>query len=182
MPHRSWTFLHSEIVTRCPAFSIRADHYRFEPTGAEAPFLLCDSADWVLVIPITPQEDVVLVRQYRHGIREVVLEIPGGLIDPGETPLETARRELREETGYTATEIRFVGKMMPNPAINNAYVHVFVAEGCQLTDETEHDPFEKIEALLRPLREVPQLITSGELCHGLVIAAFALADTTIPHL
>ena len=177
MPHKSWTLLHTRTIADYDFVRLREDSYRFEPTGAEAPFVVCDSADWVLVIALTADEQVVLVRQYRHGVREVVLEVPGGIVDKGETLEQAAMRELREETGFTAERVRVLGKMMPNPAINSAFCHVAVAEGCHRTDEPSPDPFEEFEVLVRPLAQVPEMIRSGQLRHALVIAAFGLMET-----
>jgi 8-oxo-dGTP pyrophosphatase MutT (NUDIX family) len=169
--------LDSRTVADYRFVRIREDRYRFEPTGEEAPFVVCDSADWVLVIPLTESGEVVFIRQYRHGVQQVVLEVPGGVVDQGESPEQTAARELREETGYTAERVRHLGRMMPNPAINSAYCHVVLAEGCRHTDQPEFDPFEKIDVLRRPLSEVPEMIRRGEIDHALVIAAFGLMET-----
>jgi len=176
MPDRSWKLLSSRAIADYRVVRLREDRYRFEPTGAEADFVVCETRDWVLVIPVTPDGQVVLVRQYRHGVQRVVLEVPGGVIDPGETPEATAARELREETGYQAERVRYVGRMMPNPALNNAHLHVVLAEGCRKAGQPTPDPFERIEVLQRPLGDVPAMIASGEICHGLVIAAFALLN------
>jgi 8-oxo-dGTP pyrophosphatase MutT (NUDIX family) len=154
---------------------LREDRYRFEPTQVEADFLVCDTADWVLVIPITREREVVFVRQYRHGIQRVVLEIPGGVCDPGESPEGAAARELREETGFEAGSSRYVGPLMPNAALNNARCHVVVAKDCRLAGAPAPDPLEQLDVVLRPLDDVPAMIRSGELSHALVIAAFACA-------
>ena len=175
MPDQSWTLLSTRQVADYRILRLREDRYRFEPTQQEADFVVCDSRDWALVIPVTPDGQVVLIRQYRHGVRQVVLEIPGGVLDDGETPEASAARELREETGYAAESIRLVGKMFPNPALNNAYVHVLLAEGCRMAGEPQPDPFERIDVILRPLADIPSMIAAGEISHGLVIAAFALA-------
>ncbi len=180
MPDRSWTLLRSRSIIQYEFVGIREDRYRFEPTGAEAPFVVCESADWVLVIPVTHDGQVVLIRQYRHGVQQVVLEVPGGVVDAGESPEAAAARELREETGFSAGRVQLLGTMMPNPAINSASCHVVLAEGCHRTAEPQLDPFEKIDVLLRPLAEVPEMIRCGELSHALVIAAFALMDNHAP--
>jgi ADP-ribose pyrophosphatase len=177
MLHNSWTLLDSRTIADYEFVRLREDWYRFEPTGAEAPFVVCDSADWVLVIALTSDEQVVLVRQYRHGVREVVLEVPGGIVDKEESLEQAAMRELREETGFTAERVRLLGTMMPNPAINSACCHVALAEGCHRTDEPSPDPFEQFEVLVRPLAQVSEMIRTGELRHALVIAAFGLMKT-----
>jgi len=174
MPHDSWTLLNSRYIAKYKVLRLREDRYRFEPTRAEADFVVADSVDWAMVIPITDGGEVVFIRQYRHGVRQVVLEIPGGLLDPDEPAEETAERELREETGYAAQNVRRLGQLLPNPAHHNAHCHVFVAEGCRLAGDQRLDPFEQIEVVPRPLDAVDEMMRNGELCHAQVIAAFAL--------
>jgi len=174
MPEKSWTLLGSRDIASWHVIRLREDRYRFEPSGREGEFVVCDTPDWVLVIAITPEEQVVFVRQYRHGVREVVLEIPGGIIDAGETPEAAAVRELLEETGYTAERVRVLGRLMPNPAMNSAHFHAVLAEGCRPTVAQSLDPFERIDVVLHPLSEVPAMLRRGELVHAQVIAAFAL--------
>jgi len=173
MPHRSWTYLGSQPVSDERIFRLRHDRYRFEPTGVERDFVVIDSSSWVNVVPLTDDGRIVLIRQYRHGIQSVTLEIPGGVIDRGERPEEAAVRELREETGYTARRIRFLGRVLPNPAIQNNWCYLYAAEGCRKTTDTEPDPFEVIEVEERPLADVPGLVERGEIAHCMVISAFA---------
>ena len=176
MPDRSWTLLDSRTMLDYGIIRIREDRYLFARTDREAPFVVCESADWVLVIALTDDGQIVLVRQFRHGVQEVVLEIPGGLINEGESPEQAAQRELREETGFVAGPVRLLGRLIPNPALNNAHCHVVLAEHCRPTGEIELDALEQIEVLLRPLDEIGQMICSGQLCHALVIAALSLMD------
>jgi len=136
-------------------------------------FVVIDSASWVNVVPVTTEGNVVLIRQFRHGIRDVVLEIPGGVIDGDEAPEAAAARELREETGYVAQTIRPLARVLPNPAVQNNFLYLFVAEGCRNTGQTQPDAFELIEVLERPLEDIPGMIASGEIDHSLVITAFA---------
>jgi 8-oxo-dGTP pyrophosphatase MutT (NUDIX family) len=135
-------------------------------------FYILESEDWVNVIPITQQNDVVLIRQYRHGIREVTLEIPGGIVEPDESPEEAASRELLEETGYQGSKMIPLGVVYPNPAFLNNRCYTYLASNVLLTREQEQDEKEDIEVLLRPLDEIPRLIREGEISHSLVLAAF----------
>jgi 8-oxo-dGTP pyrophosphatase MutT (NUDIX family) len=164
--------LESREVSDHRIFRIRDDIYRFEPTGLKRDFVVMESPDWVNVVPITEDGQVVLIRQYRHGIRAVCLEIPGGIVDPHEAPEAGAIRELREETGYVAERIRRLGRVRPNPAIQDNYQHCYLAEGCRKTSVPELDPFEHIEVVLYPLADIPRLIQSEEICNALVINAF----------
>ena len=175
MPQESWSLLGSRYVREYKILRVREDRYRFKPTGAEADFVICDSADWVVIVPITKDGDIVFVRQFRHGVRQVVLETPGGIMDPGEDPAETAARELLEETGFEAATWEMPGALFPNPALNNARCHVAVARECSKTSEPSLDPFERIDVELRPQSQLKKMIQSGELCHAQAIAAFCLA-------
>ncbi|MHC4401128.1 MAG: NUDIX hydrolase [Planctomycetota bacterium] len=173
MPEESWTLLESEHVSDHRVFRVRNDWYRFEPSGAKRDFVVLDAPDWVNVVPLTADGRVVLVRQFRHGVRRVDLEIPGGMVDPGESPEEAALRELKEETGFAADRVRLVGRVSPNPAILNNDCYMFLAEGCRRAAEPKWDPFERMEIQLRRSDEIPELIRRGEIIHGLVLNALA---------
>ena len=172
MPHRSWTLLGSQHVSDHRVFRVRHDLYRFEPSGAERDFVVLESPDWVNIVPLTDEGEVVLVRQYRHGTRNVTLEIPGGVVEADETPEEAALRELAEETGFVPSRVRLLGRVHPNPAIQGNFCYMYLAEDCRRSAEPQPDAFERIEIVLRPLDEIPELIRRGEICHGLVHNAF----------
>lgn len=173
MPEKSWTLVESREVADERIFRVRHDRYRLEPAGTERDFVVLDSPDWVNVAPLTGDGRLVLIRQYRHGIRRVTLEIPGGVIDHGEPPEEAAVRELKEETGYVPERVRPLGRVSPNPAFLDNHCYLFAAEGCRRLAEPTPDPFERIEVVEVPLDEVPELVRREEICHGLVLNALA---------
>jgi ADP-ribose pyrophosphatase len=174
---KAWTLLGSRMVSDHRILRVRHDLYRFEPSRREGEFVVLESPDWVNVIPLTDDGQVVLIRQYRHGIRSATLEIPGGLIDPGEAPEAAAVRELREETGYVAGKIQALGRVRPNPAIQNNFQYCYLAEGCSKTGEPHLDPFECVEVVPTPLAEIPELIRREEISNSLVVVAFYLMST-----
>jgi ADP-ribose pyrophosphatase len=175
MPHRHWTLLGSRAVADHRILRVRYDRYRFEPSGREHDFVVLEMPAWVNVVPITDDGRVVLIRQYRHGIGAVLLEIPGGVVESNEPPEAAAARELREETGYTAARVRSLGRVLPNPAIQNNVCHLFLAEGCRLTAAPAPDPFESIEVDVYPREAIAGLVRSGEIAQAMVIAALGLA-------
>ncbi|MFQ5630880.1 MAG: NUDIX hydrolase [bacterium] len=142
-------------------------------TGKEHAFYVLDSADWVNVIPITPEGKVVLIHQFRHGTEEITLEIPGGVVDASDAkPAESARRELLEETGYDTDNIIQIGEVTPNPAILNNRCYTFLAKDVKLTQKPAFDSSEDIAIELFELEAIPTLIQSGRIHHALVVAAF----------
>jgi ADP-ribose pyrophosphatase len=128
-------------------------------------------SDWCNVIAITPDGRLVLVWQYRFGSEEISLEIPGGVIDPGEAPEHAARRELREETGYEADGIELLLVVEPNPAIQNNRCYTFVAHGARPTGATGFDAQEELETTLFPAARIPELLDAGQVTHALVQGA-----------
>ena len=141
-------------------------------TGQSHEMFVLEQPNWVNVIPLTPDDQVIMVEQWRHGTRSVHLETPGGLMDDGETPEQSARRELLEETGYEASEVIRLGTVHPNPAIQTNLQHYILAKDCRKTTELKLDHAEDISVKLVPLADVPRMIETGGITHGIVIGGF----------
>lgn len=169
---KPWSLISSLKNHSFRIFDLRVDRARSPRTNEEHDFYVLESTDWVNVIPLTPDNRVVLVRQYRHGIREITLEIPGGIVERRDTPETAARRELREETGFCEAEMVPLGRVHPNPAFLNNHCYTFIARDVARAGEQLQDEKEDIEVLLRPIEEIPGLIREGLITHSLVLAAF----------
>ena len=142
-------------------------------TGATKRFSLIDSVDWVNVIALTADDRVVLLRQFRAGAAQVCLEIPGGMIEPGEDPIPAGARELAEETGYTGGNWELIGRVRPNPAIQNNTLFTVLARGVARTQPATPDAGEVLAVETATLAECQQRLLSGEIDHALVVVAFA---------
>jgi ADP-ribose diphosphatase len=173
---RPWTTLESESIQDCRVFSVRRVRAQSPRTGDAHDFFAIDSSDWVNVVPITSDGCVVMVRQYRHGAGELTLETPGGLVDPGETPVAAAARELLEETGYAAAEIVSLGAVNPNPALFSNRLHGFLARGAQRVREVQNESTEETHVELVPLAALREEVRAGRVNHALVIAVAYLFE------
>ena len=128
--------------------------------------------DWVHVLAVTPDRELVMVEQYRHGSNTVELEIPGGIMDATDTsPVATGVRELREETGFEGESARLLGGVYANPAIMSNTCHMVLVENCALKHEVEFDSGEDIVTRLVPISEVGQMVAAGKIRHPLVVVA-----------
>jgi ADP-ribose pyrophosphatase len=137
---RPWQTIRSTPIGDFRIFKLRSDVKISPRTGKEHDFFVLDSVNWVNIVAVTPDQKLVMVEQYRHGSNTVELEIPGGMMDTGETdPVATAVRELREETGYSGENARLLGRVHSNPAILNNVTHTVLIENCRLQHAVEFD-------------------------------------------
>ncbi len=166
-----WPTESVETVTDERVFRLERVRRRSPRTGRSHEFLVLRAPDWVNVVAVTLDRRAVLVEQFRHGTARTTLEIPGGAIDPGETPEEAAARELEEETGYRAGELVTIGVVEPNPAILDNRCWTVLALGCRPAGPQRPDPAEAITVRLVPFDELDALIGRGEITHALVVAA-----------
>ena len=174
---RPWQRLGSETIYTCRIFSLRKDRNRSPRDGQEHDFFVLDSPDWVNIVPVTSDDQVVLIQQYRHGIDAITLEIPGGMVDPHDpSPLHAARREMQEETGYDSEDVIPLGSIHPNPAIQGNRCYTFLARNVEKRFEPQFDTTEEIEVTLVPVAHLPDLVRQGKISHALVVTAFYWYD------
>lgn len=169
-PPLPWERLAREHLRDCRVFEVSRVVARSPTSGAEHDFFCIDAVEWVNVVPVTADDELVLVRQYRHGSQSVTLEIPGGMVDPGETPAEAAARELLEETGYRAERVVGVGSVNPNPALFGNRVHTFVAPGVVRVAEIRNEGAEETVVERVPLARLDEVLRRGGVDSALVLA------------
>lgn len=168
-----WRRARSEQVADCRVFQVRRDASVNPRGGGEHDFYVIEAPDWINVVPLTANDEVVMIEQFRHGTGEVTLEIPGGMVDDGEDARRAAGRELLEETGYESnTELLLLGSTRPNPAIQNNWIHTFLARDVEFRQTPVFDGTEHTAVRLVPLDQVPALIADGTITHSLVIVGF----------
>ncbi|MBI4732870.1 MAG: NUDIX hydrolase [Chloroflexi bacterium] len=173
MTPKPWKILASTYLRK----NIRLDRCEL-PTGQVIEGTVLEFGDWVTVLALTKEQEVVLIRQYRHGAQKVIVEFPGGAMDTDdESPLTAARRELQEETGYTSDRIVQVGCVSPNPANHTNRIYSFLALDAEKNGGQRLDETEEIEVLLRPLDDVIAMAKRGELLQSMQVSTlfFTLA-------
>lgn len=169
---RPWPTLSSKVLGDYRIFRVRSDRKTNPRTGTQHDLFAIECVNWVNVVPITTDGQLVMVEQFRHGSNTVELEIPGGMMDPHESdPVAGGVRELREETGYEGKQARLIGSIFPNPAIQTNTCHTLLVEGCELRHPVEFDATEDLALRLVPVSEVPELIRSRRIRHALVVVA-----------
>ena len=166
-----WEVLSEKHIADCKVFEIYEERCRHPVDGREGDFYSIASADWVNTIALTQERELVMVRQYRFAVRGLSWEIPGGLIDPGESPMEAGLRELREETGYTGENTRIIAHCSPNPAIIRNRCHFVLVENVRQTLGVELDANEEIEVRIVPIAEVLDWARNMKLQHTLSLNA-----------
>lgn len=134
--------------------------------------VVIEAPDWVNVIATTGDRRVVLVEQYRHGVGQVTLELPGGIIDVGEDPTLAGMRELREETGFGGRTGLLIGRVHPNPAYQTNTHYTVLVRDARSAGELQQDSGEDIAVRLLPLVDIPRLIQRGVITHALNVVAF----------
>lgn len=171
---KKWAIETENIEYQTPIFSLKRRKTKSRIQDKSGQFYIIEAPDWVNVLALTKEMDVVLVRQYRHGIDEITLEIPGGAIDPEDgDPQKAAERELLEETGYRSDKWEHLGSVSSNPAIFTNYCHFYLASNCEQVSGQNLDHLEEIEVSTLPLKEFLSQVRDGSIHYSLIVAAVA---------
>ena len=169
-----WKKLGARTVAHTRIFDVQSVDFHHPQRAKPQDFIVIAAPDWVNVVALTPDGQLVLVRQFRYGTNDFSVEIPGGVMDEGEDPIAAGLRELREETGYTGTKARLLGSVHPNPAMQNNRCHLVLVEDARRSEQLDWDPDEEFEIMTKPVDEAYALAYAGGITHAMVLDALLL--------
>lgn len=162
-----WTVIESKKLFSAPWLNVRKDVCELPDGRKHHDYFVLEYPDWATAFALTEDNKVVMVRQYRHGLEVVSTELPGGVIDNGETPEQAIARELKEETGYVFQLLEPIGKVAPNPATSNNYMHMFLAKGGKKISKQSLDATEDVEVLIHSIDELKQMLRENKIVQSL---------------
>lgn len=168
---KPWSLTKEEQLADYKVFKINQRRAISPRLSCELDFYAIDTPDWVQVLPVSVNEELIMVRQFRHGTREITLELPGGLVEKGLSPEESAQKELAEEIGYTGKSLIYLGKVRPNPAILTNWCYFFLAEDLVVEKKTQ-DEGEDLYVLPVAINKIPGLIRAGVINHSLAVTGY----------
>jgi ADP-ribose pyrophosphatase len=169
---RPWDILDSKELANYRIFRLQATRKVNPRNGYEHEFIVAHAPNWVNVVALTEEKELIIVEQFRHGSGTIEKEIPGGVMDKtDDSPLAAGLRELLEETGYVGENARVIGQVFSNPAIMNNTTFTVLVENCRKVQEVELDQGEDLMTHLVPLTDVRRLASEGHFGHSLVLAA-----------
>ena len=168
MKDLKWKILSSEYLYKATWFTIRKDKCVTPDQKIIDPYYVYEFPTWVTAVALTENNQVIMVRQYRHALGETIMEIPGGCVDDTDPSLQAAiERELLEETGYTFTSYEYIGKISPNPSTNDNLMHMYIARGGKKVQEQQLDHNEEIEVYLFSIEEIKQMLKENKILQAL---------------
>ena len=170
-----WKVLSSENISKHRYFTARKDVCEMPDGKIVEAYYVVEIPESVCAMAITEKGEVILVKQYRHPVSEVLTELPGGFIDKGEDPQTAIERELLEETGYEFSQVNLVGKVAGNPGVLSGYTHLFLASGGRKVASQSLDANEQIDLLLTPVEEVRAMLQRNEFPQALHVSCLLYA-------
>jgi 8-oxo-dGTP pyrophosphatase MutT (NUDIX family) len=174
---KPWKTISSKTLGDFRMFKVRSEAKQSPRTGETHEFYVIDSSNWVNIVAVTPNDELVMIDQYRHASDTVELETPGGIIDPEDaSPLTAGIRELREETGYEGSPAKIIGEFFPNPALLTNTCYTILVENCRYAGPVKFDQTEDLLTRLVPVRDIPALVQSGKIRHALILNALYYFD------
>lgn len=173
---KRWKKLAVRTLAATRIFDVQSVQFQHPAQTVPHDFIVVNTRDWVNVLALTLDQELVLVRQFRYGIDGFSLEIPGGIIDSGEDPVVAGLRELREETGFTGGQARLLGSAHANPAMQNNRCHFVFVEGVTRTAALDWDEDEEMEVTTLPVGEVYARARDGGISHAMVLAGLFFFD------
>jgi len=179
----NWKKLDSKYLFRDNWLTLRADRCERPDGKIIDPYYVYEFPDWVTAVACTKENEIILIKQYRHALGETVIEIPGGCVDASDQNLEEAcARELMEETGYRFERMEYLCKTSANPSTNSNLMHIFLATGGEKIAEQKLDEAEDIEILLLSIDQVKQLLRSNQLLQSMHVTALLYGLSRIGEL
>ena len=175
-----WKVTPPRILLSTPVMNVLTSEVVCKRNGKSKDFHRLDFSSWVNIVAVTEQQEIVFIRQYRFGSGQLEVEIPGGAVEVDEDPLMGGLRELLEETGYSGENGRIIGKVCPNPAIQDNYCYTVLVENVKKTAEPHLDDMEDIEVFTIKSEDLPELMRNGSIEHGLVLNALTFYAMSIP--
>jgi len=165
-----------KVLATTRVLELREVSFRHPKRGTQKDFMVAHAPDWVNVVARTPDDRIILVRQFRFGSNALSLEVPGGVIEKGEDPVHAGVRELLEETGYGGGTARLLGSVLPNPAIMDNRCHIILVDGAVPSGPMNWDPDEEIEVSLATFAQALDWARTGKITHSLSVAALMLFE------
>ena len=173
---KKWKLLSSTVALDERWFKVRRDTVRLPNDKIIDDYFVWVAPEVVMVVPITHNGKFVLIKQYKHGIRKIIIEFPAGVVENGDSAQKTARRELEEETGYVAKKIKLLGKLYSDPTKKTSKVNIYSAENVLPMGKQKFDETEEIEVLVKSYAEVIRMMKNGDITDECSLSAMFLLE------
>lgn len=162
-----WTVLDSKYIIQRPWATLRVDKLEMPNGNIKEEYYVLEYPTWVNMVGITEDNQILFVKQYRHGSGQIMVELPAGVVEEGEDPVVAAKRELLEETGYEFNDISYVCELYANPATSGNLTYTYVLTGGKKVQEQELDDSEDIEVVAMSIEEAKQFLFDNKIGQAL---------------